>query len=218
MNKLHFGLVAGLACAMPLGLSLPSHAATCRTGAPTSYTLAEISAGGFNCQLGDKIYSDFSFTGFSSGTFVFTNPIPTFHTFQGQALGLGPSTAASYTYKVSIDSVISPTAKFRNFSTTTAVSDIGNGSISTKSLANQSMNTVVSSNGVNSATYTYSPTTTTPIIFTSDISVTEGLLTQFTDVLQQQMNTPAPGPLPILGAGAAFGLSRQLRKRIKSAA
>jgi hypothetical protein len=29
--------------------------------------------------------------------------------------------------------------------------------------------------------------------------------------------TPAPGPLPVLGAGAAFGFSRKLRKRIKLA-
>jgi hypothetical protein len=28
---------------------------------------------------------------------------------------------------------------------------------------------------------------------------------------------PAPGPLPVLGAGAAFGFSRKLRKRIKLA-
>ena len=29
--------------------------------------------------------------------------------------------------------------------------------------------------------------------------------------------TPAPGPLPLLGAGSAFGFSRKLRKRIKLA-
>lgn len=29
---------------------------------------------------------------------------------------------------------------------------------------------------------------------------------------------PAPGPLPLLGAGAAFGVSRRLRRRIKAAA
>jgi hypothetical protein len=29
---------------------------------------------------------------------------------------------------------------------------------------------------------------------------------------------PVPGPLPILGAGTAFGLSRKLRQRVKSAA
>jgi len=31
-----------------------------------------------------------------------------------------------------------------------------------------------------------------------------------------QASVPAPGPLPALGAAAAFGFSRQLRKRIKS--
>ena len=33
-----------------------------------------------------------------------------------------------------------------------------------------------------------------------------------------QGEAPVPGPLPLLGAGAAFGFSRKLRKRIKAAA
>lgn len=31
----------------------------------------------------------------------------------------------------------------------------------------------------------------------------------------QKTGTPAPGPLPLLGAGAAFGFSRQIRRRIR---
>ena len=34
---------------------------------------------------------------------------------------------------------------------------------------------------------------------------------------QATLYTPVPGPLPLFGAGAAFGFSRQLRKRIKLA-
>lgn len=30
-------------------------------------------------------------------------------------------------------------------------------------------------------------------------------------------NTPVPGPLPVVGAGAAFGFSRRLRRRVKAA-
>jgi hypothetical protein len=30
------------------------------------------------------------------------------------------------------------------------------------------------------------------------------------------INNPVPGPLPILGAGAAFGFSRRLRRRINA--
>lgn len=44
--------------------------------------------------------------------------------------------------------------------------------------------------------------------------------TQGSPGLQQVTNTfkQTPGPLPILGAGAAFGFTRKLRKRIKSVA
>jgi|GEM_PF-1561336 len=38
-----------------------------------------------------------------------------------------------------------------------------------------------------------------------------------TATLASPQAASAPGPLPILGAGAAFGFSRQLRKRIKLA-
>jgi hypothetical protein len=216
MSKFRLGLVTGLTCALPLGLSFPAHAIdACRTGA-TSYSLAELSATGFTCQLGDKIYSDFSLTGLSSGSFIFTNPIPNFHTFQGQGVALTAGSSASYNYKIAIDPAVAPPGtKFLNFSTTTAVSDVGSGVDSSKSLSDGT-NTVTSGNGINSPAYTYSPTISGPITFTSNIVVTQGLMTQFTDSVMQQATTPVPGPLPILGAGALFGFSRQLRKRIKA--
>jgi hypothetical protein len=46
-----------------------------------------------------------------------------------------------------------------------------------------------------------------------------GLLNSITDTYTNTRFTPdnptVPGPLPILGAGAAFGCSRKLRRRIK---
>ena len=39
----------------------------------------------------------------------------------------------------------------------------------------------------------------------------------FTSTVTPSTGTPIPGPLPILGAGTAFGFSRTLRKRIKAA-
>lgn len=36
------------------------------------------------------------------------------------------------------------------------------------------------------------------------------------DTIRFQVTTnPVPGPLPVLGAGAAFGFSRRLRRRIQ---
>jgi hypothetical protein len=69
---------------------------------------------------------------------------------------------------------------------------------------------------MNSNPFTYTPPVNGPLAFVSEINVTNGLLTQFTDTLTQTVVTPpVPGPLPILGAAIAFGSSRQLRNRIR---
>lgn len=49
--------------------------------------------------------------------------------------------------------------------------------------------------------------------YTSTASSPSGQITGITNTF---MSTPVPGPLPLLGAGAAFGFSRKLRRRIKS--
>jgi hypothetical protein len=43
-------------------------------------------------------------------------------------------------------------------------------------------------------------------------------VTQFANRLNQRNGVETPGPLPLLGAGAAFGFSRKLRNRVKLAA
>lgn len=51
-------------------------------------------------------------------------------------------------------------------------------------------------------------------VLTNDIPANEP---QHTWAKATLYTAPAPGPLPLLGAGAAFGFSRKLRKRIKLA-
>jgi hypothetical protein len=67
------------------------------------------------------------------------------------------------------------------------------------------------------ATKTYSSSQILTDAFTASIGVTEGDIMSFTQSFNFQ-NTPplppVPGPLPVLGAGIAFGYSRKLRKRI----
>ena len=46
---------------------------------------------------------------------------------------------------------------------------------------------------------------------TGSTTIMDAIQNNFT----QHTGTPTPGPLPLLGAGAAFGFSRQLRKRIR---
>jgi hypothetical protein len=182
---------------------------------PTAYSFAEISGSGFSCQLGDKIYSDFTFSGLTSGSFVFTNPLANFHTFQAQSLGLTAGFSGSYSYKVTIAPPASgPAYKFLNFSTSTTVNNVGSGVISSKTLTD-GVNSVASVDGVDAPIYTYSPTNSGPINFGSNLSVTQGLLTQFTDTVTQAPQD-VPGPLPIFGAAAAFGFSRQLRRKINA--
>jgi hypothetical protein len=72
------------------------------------------------------------------------------------------------------------------------------------------------------------PTTPTRL-FNADVSTTDFSnevianatgdgVTQFSNRLNQQNPSEVPGPLPLLGAGAAFGFSRKLRNRVKLAA
>jgi hypothetical protein len=49
---------------------------------------------------------------------------------------------------------------------------------------------------------------------TSQVSVTQGGITQFNASYKFQDIPPAPGPLPLAGLGIALGYSRKLRKRI----
>lgn len=215
MDKARIGMVLGASMPLLAAIAQPSYAADpCRTGMPTAYTYAEISTSGFSCKLGDTIYSDFSFTGFTTGSFIFTNPSPYsfLHTFQGQSLAFGPASTANYSYKVALDPG-SPPNTFWKFETSTTVNTILSGVASTKTLEDTAIpsSTVTSTNGMNSGMYVYSPFNAGPISFRSNINVTQGLMTQFTDVLLQ---ADVPGPLPLLGATAAFGFSRHLRRRL----
>jgi hypothetical protein len=71
--------------------------------------------------------------------------------------------------------------------------------------------------------YTFAGGETGPIVFKNTVTrpTAGGRIDVITDSVTQLVNnTPppkAPAPLPILGAGAAFGLSRKLRRRIKLA-
>jgi hypothetical protein len=76
---------------------------------------------------------------------------------------------------------------------------------------------------VNAFTTVLSPSTftagTLSSAFTNTFNVTSQGFTTFDNSVDQKAATSSvPGPLPILGAGAAFGFSRKLRSRIKAAA
>jgi len=66
----------------------------------------------------------------------------------------------------------------------------------------------------------YNPKITTDT-FTTTLNVTGGTISTVTGVVASQpipTTSSVPGPLPLLGAAAAFGFSRKIRNRIKSVA
>jgi CRISPR/Cas system endoribonuclease Cas6 (RAMP superfamily) len=195
----------------------PAHAIQdCGTG---TWSLATISGAGFTCQKDDKIYSDFAFIGFT-GTSNFQFTSATFmgtdiHTFQG--IGVDLTTSASYSYKIAVDTVMAPGYKIVSFFTSTTTQ----GTPVSKTLADSFGNTVTSTNGAPSEVYSGSPYPAAgPITYSSSLTPsTSSIIYNFTDThTQMQMVPPVPGPLPVLGAAAAFGYSRQIRRRLKKVA
>jgi len=140
----------------------------------------------------------------------------------------GPSGSTGvFTYKFEIDQTLAPEAYFKRVSLG-SISNTPNpidGSVISKAvfgteadlLANtNAITTLQSFNGasdsylfgVNTYKTLWIKDTYTPGV-SSDISVVNNSFTQGADV---------PGPLPLVGAGMAFGFSRKLRSRIKASA
>jgi hypothetical protein len=98
--------------------------------------------------------------------------------------------------------------------------------------ANSGTNNLTGAAGTAAATYvpnntavgqtkTYSNTTTISDAFTIAYGVTQGGIQNFNQSFTFEQDPPppstVPGPLPLAGAGIAFGYSRKLRKRIAAA-
>lgn len=208
-------VLGGFLFLSPLVSTIPAQAAACNNG---GYTAAQLTTGGFSCTVGDKLFSDFVFTGFKpSARFGFNEPVVGFHTFNGQSLGFGPGDMASYSYKIQ---VVNSPAYIINYQTST--SQLGSAISLYKSLEDTStpgMLVQVPAIGGTSPAYSYTlPGTKGPLTMAATIGVTTGQLTQFVDSYEQEPKIPVPGPLPLLGAGAAFGFTRKLRKRISASA
>ena len=195
--------------AAPVAFSSPSLAqSACAPGGIAAY----VALGSTGCTSGDKIYSNFSFTGFAGSTSLSVTDNGPQHTFSASGLNFGAGTAASYSYTVAI-APGNPNASFLSYRTSATDSDVLNPLVGTKTLTGTNGGTSTSSNGAIGNVVSYSPTIGGPVTFTGGINVTSGRIDVFTDTLAQQIQV-VPGPLPILGAAAAFGYSRRLRKRL----
>ncbi len=171
--------------------------------------------GSTGCQIGDKVYSDFTFSNnwSPSSFFSLTNTTDTEHTFSGAGLAL---LSGSYTYSYKVTG-LDPTALIDMYSTDFAGSPVNAQLDAVKNLGNNingtdSIATYVGGNPTSGASVGIVPPASM-VIFDNTLTVTNGRIDTLTDSLVQ-----APGPLPILGAGAAFGFSRKIRRRIKASA
>ena len=200
------------ALAAPVAFSSPSFAqSACAPGGIAYY----LGLGSTGCISGDKIYSDFSFTGFANSTNLSITNSGLQHTFGASGLNFGVGTTASYSYTVTI-APGNPNASFLGYRTGATTSDLFTPLASTKTLTgtpNGAVSTAIDETSGNLVQY--APTIGGPVVFTGSINVTGGRMDVITDTLAQQVNTPpsaTPGPLPILGAAAAFGSVRKLRQ------
>ena len=237
MKKL---ISAGLLAATALSFTAvsPAKAASgCMGGLLGMYTWGEIKAiPNFACVIGDKTYSDFVYTSnkLDPGTGLY-NPIN-----DGDVFNFSQTGATGLTHNLNVNSannwananvmlnykvtVTSGTNTLKNYSANITGD---NGTFWAMRLA--ATNAASPSETPGFATLGQVATTPTKL-FTAGTTTTDFMndvlanatgdgLTQFANRLNQELPPPeVPGPLPLLGAGAAFGFSRKLRNRVKLAA
>lgn len=228
MKKL--SLTAGILAATTLSFgavapakAAPTDCATSGLGGSGVYFFSVLeSLGTDGCFIGDKVYSDFSFTPISGqaipalAPWTFTNSGAN-HTLSASGLNYGTG-KFNYTYKVTLFNAVAGQG-FVNYRNSVTTSQLGTNTFS-KTLETVGPGSVTgtstSTGGVGNVV-NFAAGEVGPVYFSSMVDVTAGKIDTLTDSLTQVKGDETPAPLPILGAGAAFGFSRRLRKRIKLA-
>jgi len=209
-RSLLLGIAAAAAATSPIFFQAPAQAATCSLGA----------LGTCNQTIGDFTFSGFSISGFSdSGSDVFdlttTSPASAQVQISWSPVRDSGSLSGSFSYTVTLGSG-------RTFNQ--AQANI-TGSLATFATALASAGLPVDSTSTGGPGTTVSfNSNLTSATFTQTFSYTGTPASSFFNSVGAAITTTppgtaeTPGPLPLLGAGAAFGFSRKLRSRIKLAA
>ena len=216
-------LLAGLTAGLGVVQATPAQAQVC-TGNGTatgSFSLSFLDANpGLTCRIGDKIYSNFSYTGFVSSDLA-QNVVNMSESGVGglqHTIGMMNTagwTSASNTFNYTI-TVVGTGVVLDQWAATGGSSIIGSQFNSTVTATNSAPSP--NPNGaVNAFSTVSSPSTftagTTSSAFTNTFNVSNNAFTSFDNSLTQKLSaTATPGPLPILGAAAAFGSVRKLRR------
>lgn len=213
-----------LAVVLPLVAISPAKAQSCvldgSGNSTTGLTVANLKQAGFTCTVGDKIYSNFgSFTGFADTNVVqiSQSSAPNFlnHTFRVNSAG-APWGVGTYGFNYTV-SVTGSSNTFLGYSASSTSSIFDPvppaGTFVVDGLAPSSPAAAIAPSIGGGGVATYNASNITSDTFSLTLNVTAGLVETVSSTVAQQV--PVPGPLPILGAGAAFAFSRRLRKRIK---
>lgn len=231
IKALAFGLVGSAA----LGGLTPAQAAVTGCAGQTMGTALWsdiVGTPGFTCQVEDKIYSNFSYSStaneFGPGATSGIDPMDQFsfaaigatglvHNLNVQAVNSFINTKVLLSYTVTRASGVNVFDKYTanltgDVDTTWALS-----LAATNAVASPSSTPSFPTLGQSATTpkLSFNPNVTSSTFSNTLYASNSGQgVTQFANRLEQKV----PGPLPILGAGAAFGFSRKLRRRVSVAA
>ena len=218
----HVSAAALVGAGLSFGFAAPSYA----QGASCVATGNILFAGGYTCTAGDKIYSEFTIIeggatlNSATSLFAISDNDPS-HTLSN----VGNYSVGTYAFSYKIE-ILPAALPFREFGTikTAATSSIVPPPPNTwnKTLAAVPVTAPSSVVATEASPGGDSPTATfangiKSAVFTSTLQVTSGVVTGFSDSMTQDVINDVPGPLPILGAGMAFGFSRKLRRRVSAA-
>ena len=221
MKQLKVGAVF-LVAAGALGLAGGAPAQAAPLCPAANQPLSSFSPTPFTCSTASGF--DFTFSAFTGFTAFDTLSInSTSSSFTIGVLSDANWSPDTYTLNYSITA---PTGKVLNNYTSSLTSSVGSAAGSDAGTW-----TVVGANGPALATFStpnavngnvpYSPQITSDT-FASTLAVSNGVIQSVTSTVNVVDAPPPPSsvptPLPLLGAGAAFGFSRRIRSRIKLAA
>lgn len=187
---------------------------------------------GGDITVGDKTLSAFDFSGMTvdaGDRMLFTQVTDFEYQFQ---YNFSPAQRSNSSGTFSYNVAITPVGLAQGNTFLKATSNITGsifrapGTYSTTVTTNPAINPMTSGNTPafnNPSADSFFAPGVTSAVFTQTFSVGGGINNAVANSLgvtlvQQRPSTEVPGPLPILGAGAAFGLSRKMRRRIKQAA
>jgi hypothetical protein len=190
-----------------------SHAQMMNCGTPMAMGFIDpMTAPTIDCIVGDKRYYDFVFDGPMSQLSIAENSAAQHTVTLANAGGIK---ASNFSYKIAITGTDPATPYFNTWQTDTAGAISPNDYKVTVDWSIDGTGPIdlvfsppgPSSSGVNP----FNPNQS--MVSSSHTIMNGATVTAITDTVTQ-----TPGPLPILGAGAAFGFSRKLRNRIKASA